>query len=85
MFLKWCQAALSYANVATESYSPLSLRLPVLGLWTLHPSYFEEKKNTFLHPGHPISNPVSPDPCGSLGAHCPKNQIVRSLRDGMID
>lgn len=33
----------------SESYSPLSLRLQVLGLWTLHPSYFVEKKNTFLH------------------------------------
>ena len=43
MFLKWHQAALSCPNVVTESYSPLSLRLPVLGLWTLHPSWGEKK------------------------------------------
>ena len=74
------QAVLSSPNVATESYSVLSCRLPVLGLCTL-PPYFEGKKNTLLQPGHPISNPISPDLCDALGVHClpgwwPPGQVV---------
>lgn len=42
----------------------------MLGLWNLHPFYFEGKKNTFLGPGHPISNSISPGPCDALGVHC---------------